>query len=222
MIYPKINGLYKRFTEGPFKNQFMDGRDGGITEFARNEFGLLYDNTWVGTEKIDGTNIRVYLRHDNEGDHVAIKGRSDNAQIPADLLKRLEDLFVHDTQWAEVFNEGVDVTLYGEGYGDRIQKVGSLYNPHGVDFILFDIRIGNFWLVRSDVNEIAEKLGILSVPVVFAGTLKQAEEEVKKGFHSEISAEPLEAEGMVLVPLGGFLDRGGNRIITKLKARDYR
>jgi len=211
--YHKINGLYKRFTEGPLRGQFKDGRDGNLPEFARDEFLYLFNNYWVGTEKIDGTNIRMYYN----GLSVEIKGRTDKAQIPSFLQEKLDNMII---PFDDVFGDE-EVTLYGEGYGARIQKGGGNYISDGVDFILFDVRIGNWWLKRKDVQEIAEKLCMKTVPVVFKGTLSDAKKLVKDGFQSVIAEKECQAEGLVLTPIGDFLDRSGKRIITKLKTKDY-
>lgn len=45
---------------------------------------------WVGTEKVDGTNIRVYW----DGYRISIAGRTDKAEIPPHLYKYLSDLFL--------------------------------------------------------------------------------------------------------------------------------
>src|SRR5579872_6935407 len=50
-------------------------------------------SAWDVTEKIDGTNIRVMLSADGE---VSFGGRSNAAQIPADLVQYLARTFVAD------------------------------------------------------------------------------------------------------------------------------
>ena len=215
--YHKINGLYKRHQEGLNKGKFIFG------EFAQPEFEYLFYNEWVGTEKIDGTNIRIHW----DGQEAKIGGKTDNAQIPVFLYDRLQKM-IKEFDWTGIFNptmhtmDGIpvaDITLYGEGYGEKIQKVGSKYIQDGVDFILFDIKIGNWWLKREDVDIIANKLGIKSVPILFRGTLEEGIEFVKCGFKSTIGTA--EAEGLVLVPSIDLFDRGGKRIITKLKTVDF-
>lgn len=218
--YHKIHGLYRRFLQGPFRNQFQDGRDGSPPEFAKQEFAILRENMWRGTEKIDGTNIRIFW--DAESKQLSYGGRTDKAQIPDFLdvqinkiLGTLEDSLSYE------FSD-TSITLYGEGYGAKIQKGGGHYIPDGVDFILFDIQIGKWWLERSDVDEIAELIGLRSVPTIFEGSLIEAEEYVKQGFDSVVAEGRCLAEGLVLTPIGDFLDRSGNRIITKIKTKDYK
>lgn len=218
--YHKINGLYKRFTEGPLKGQFKDGRDGKDPEFSTNEFKYLFDNIWIGTEKIDGTNIRIHW--DSDTATFQYNGRTDKAEIPFFLDARIQEIIDEIEPYCKERFPTTSVTFFGEGYGSKIQKVGKNYIPDGVDFILFDIKIGRWWLKREDVDSIAEDMCIHSVPVVFRGTLKNAIEYVKKGFFSvEARVNPTRAEGLVLIPEGDFLDRSGNRIITKLKTKDF-
>lgn len=206
--YHKINGLYKRDDKGNFTQ-----------EFAQPEFGYLFNNTWVGTEKIDGTNIRIHW----DGKDIEIRGRTNNADIPAFLMDRLNTL-VKEMNWNNAFppdveNPASNVILFGEGYGAKIQKGGGDYIPNGNDFILFDVKIGSWWMKREAVDEIATKLGIKSVPVLFRGPLWKAIEMVKYGFDSTIGTA--KAEGLVLVPEIDLFARNGSRIITKLKVKDF-
>ena len=211
--YHKIQSVFKRDPENNFKT-FLEG------EYSLPEFEYLADNDWVFTEKIDGTNIRVYY---NGTDRVVwFEGRTDKAQIPTFLLEQLVEMFP-----PEVFSmfdaSAGTVVLYGEGYGARIQKGGGNYISDGVSFVLFDVRIGNWWLERSAVDDLAESLGIKSVPVrgfSGPGTLKDMVDFVRGGFES--SWGPFEAEGLVARPAVELSARNGKRIITKLKCRDFK
>ncbi len=62
------------------------------------------------------------------------------------------------------------ITLYGEGYGGGIQKGGAEYTSKtkggAVNFRLFDVLVGETWLRRADVEDVAEKLGIKCVPLI--------------------------------------------------------
>ena len=121
--YHKIQTVYKRDPDNKFKT-LLDG------QFSMPEFEYLKDNEWVFTEKIDGTNIRVMF----DDGKVTFGGKTDNAQIPAFLYQKLQELFPVDRLRC-VFEDSC--CLYGEGYGARIQKGGGKYIPEGVSFILF-------------------------------------------------------------------------------------
>lgn len=208
--YHKIDSLFKR---GP-DNRFTD-------EYSRPEFEYLRDLDWSWTEKVDGTNIRLYVPGPEdvafEGNELAyVKGRTDNAQIPPKLLLRLVEL-MKTMPLEKVFDTAA--VLYGEGYGAGIQNGGKY--SHTPEFVLFDVKIGDWWLRRDAVNEVAGNLGISSVPVVGHGTLGEAVEFVRAGFTST-RWEGVQAEGLVVRPSVDLLDRGGRRIITKVKTRDFR
>lgn len=188
-------------------------------EWSEPEFEYLKDNDWVFTEKVDGTNIRVMW----DGKSVTFNGKTDNAQLFMPLVQKLQSTFDTTPQrlrFKEIFGEEGVVCLYGEGYGAKIQKGGGNYRADGVDFVLFDVKIGNWWLQRKDVEDIAVKLGIKIVPIVLEGTLLEGVEMVKKGFSSQWGDFP--AEGLVGRPKTELVARNGKRIITKIKCRDFK
>lgn len=211
--YPKINSLYKRDPE--------KGNNIILGDFSLPEFFYLKDLLWECTEKIDGTNTRVFF----DGQTVSFGGRTDKAQMPVTLMERLHELFTVEKLQAafpERDGEQPEVTLYGEGYGARIQAGGGDYIPDSVDFILFDVKVGEWWLSREACEKIAETLGIRIVPVIGYFTLAEAEQVVKQGFKSVIARQEREAEGLVCKPCFGLKLRNEQRIITKIKTADYR
>jgi len=215
MKYPKIVTVYKRDPETKYRT-LLEG------VYAKPEFEYLANAQWLWTEKIDGTNIRIT----SQDGQIRFGGRTDRAQIPTSLLSRLQNIFSAEA-WAKVFTDdegsfyGDSVILYGEGYGARIQKGGGNYIPDGVDFILFDVRVGELWLRFEDVLDIGQKLVLRVVPVIGIGTLQDAVEIVREGFYSRMSPAYFVAEGLVMKPTVTLLDRRGNRVITKIKHKDF-
>lgn len=202
MEYHKIQTVFKRNPDTKYKNII-------IGEYTLPEFEYLKDNKWIFTEKVDGTNIRIYY----EDGKVRFGGRTDRAQIPATLVERLIEKFP-----AEKFEGFGDACLYGEGYGAKIQKGGGNYRADQ-DFVLFDIKIGEYWLQRSSLEEIAKKLEIDIVPILGEGTLIEMVEMAREGFSSTWGL--FEAEGIVARPATELKTRNGQRIITKIKCRDF-
>lgn len=204
--YHKIDGLYKRvegtkrLIPGVYRNPLVD---------------CLQNATWVFTEKIDGTNIRVVW----DGHKVSFYGRTDKAVIPKPLLERLEYLFggeVNEQVFEEHFGSN-QVILYGEGYGAKIQNGGN-YRPDN-DFILFDVEIGNLFLERNNVEGIARIFGIDVVPVILVGTIHDAEKYVMQRPMSTIGTAKM--EGLVGRTQAEIYDRMGHRAIVKIKVRDF-
>lgn len=212
--YHKINSIYKR--DMSQKNApFIIG------EYSKPEFKYLKDNMWEFSEKIDGTNIRVMLSEEG----ITFGGKTDNAQIPAFLVTKLNELFLpipRKKLLRDVFDyEWEDICLYGEGFGNRIQgKIGLDYlGENNVDFCLFDVRVGDWWLQRKDVYDIGKKLSLKTPNVVGTGTFDEAITLVKLGFKSSFGTA--KAEGLVLRPTTELKARKGWRIITKVKCRDF-
>lgn len=217
--YQKIQTLFKRDE----KNIIIPD------QFTYPEFEVLKDLKWECTEKIDGTNIRIELvssGNPEEGIIMSFKGRTDKANIPEHLLTKLNWLFNRE-HLMEVFNitdetQNCNITFYGEGYGVKIQKGGN-YISNDVNFILFDVKVGKWWLDREAIKDIADKLGINVVPLMGYMTIPEAIEYVKKGFKSTIAEnKDYDAEGLVLKAPCGLLKRDGERLITKIKTVDFR
>jgi hypothetical protein len=203
--YHKIKTLFLRNPKTKYRTLIED-------EYAMPEFYYLRNNAWYLTEKVDGTNIRIEY---TEETGLIFGGRGDNAQIPAHLMNELNRLFLPmELQLKEM----APICLYGEGYGPKIQKGGGNYASEA-KFVLFDIKIGEWWLERNNVEGIAKKLNIDLIPVLAIGTLETMVNKVKDGFNSWWGN--FIAEGIVARPTTELFTRGGKRIITKLKYKDW-
>ena len=198
--YHKIQTLFKREKNGKII----------IDKYSRPEFEYLYNNIWDLEEKVDGMNIRVIF----DGEKIRFNGKTDNAQLPVPLFEKLIEFFP-----VEKFKDYPPMCLYGEGYGVKIQS-GGKYISDGVSFVLFDIKISDFWLERSNKEDIASKLGINIVPIVKSGTLANMLDLCERGFISAWG--DFEAEGIVAKPQIPLFNKKGNRIITKLKCKDFK
>lgn len=203
--YHKIQTVYNRDPATKFKT-LLEG------EYARPEFEYLANNPWVFTEKVDGTNIRITV---NDG-RIVVGGRTDNAQTPTFLLDAIGELLSAESLASVIDSE--DFCLYGEGYGAKIQKGGGNYRADQ-SFVLFDVRVGRWWLQRDDVEDVARKLGIDVVPIIGGGTLDTMVEVAREGFTSQWG--DFIAEGIVARPKVELATRSGQRVITKIKHKDF-
>jgi ATP-dependent RNA circularization protein (DNA/RNA ligase family) len=202
--YPKINSIFKRDDHGRF-----------TTEYSCPEFEYLKDNPWCGTEKIDGTNIRIGYKN---GEY-EIGGRTDKAQVPPHLYEHLQNIIDDKFRDHIIFDTDAEIVLFGEGYGHKIQG-----NPYKCDvsFMLFDIWVNGWWIKQEDVVSIANDLCIdtIKVSMKYFDNLNKAIEYVKTPFPSELGI--CNAEGLVLEPMIPLHNRKGDRIITKIKTKDFR
>lgn len=232
--YPKIETLFRRDEE---THKILPG------QFRRPEFSLI--KTWDVTEKIDGTNIRISLE---EVDHCAgepgceckeqkdpwgmvIRGRTSRAQIPTMLFEHLQKTFTVEglkALWLDDKEYGI--TLYGEGYGGGIQKGGGQYTSKTkggkASFRLFDVFIGETWLDRENVEDIAGKLGIKTVPLIGSEIpLAKIVDMVKSGMQSAVASQEgateHQAEGIMAFTSPPLFNSRGKRLMFKLKTRDF-
>ena len=226
--YPKIVSVYKRDPHTKYRTMLH-----GL--YSLPEFHFLEHCDWVWTEKLHGTNIRIQILNDTvrlygddgktpiihtpAGQNFLYRGRTERAELPKGMVDRLNELLT-SSDGDSVFNlfpEG-DTCLYGEGVGASINKGGGYCS--GLDFVLFDVKCGNWWLKREDVNDIARKLHIQYVPTIGIGSLPAMANKVRLGFNSKWGNFP--AEGIVARPYVELKNRAGNRIICKLKTADYK
>ncbi len=213
MEYPKIETLFKRDPETKHRT-LLEG------QYANPAFEYLVDCQWRLTEKVDGTNIRIMIDHYGV---VRYGGRTDHAQIQTALLQVLMDMFEPMRPMLHAEFPGGDTTLYGEGYGAKIQKGGGNYRQD-LGFVLFDVMVGRWWLEHENVQKVAYVMGLDTVPVLGCGcTLDDMEDMVKGGMWSRWStdANQFYGEGIVARPMVELRDRAGRRIITKLKRKDF-
>lgn len=219
--YPKIPSPFKRHADGPDKNKF------DFTQWASREIETLSRvEEWIWTEKLDGTNIRIYW----DGYKPEFGGRTDRADIPGTLMKWLTENITEELL-EQTFGT-TQAVLFGEGVGPKIQSGG---NYGDVRVVLFDVLIvggrtdgHGIWLERPSVGEIATSLGISVVPVYSYESLASMVACYRsQDFHSSMTAAlatktEMLAEGLVGTAPRGLLDRRGERVQVKVKAKDFR
>jgi len=216
-LYPKINTLWKRDESG--KVIFGD--------YSCKEFELI--RRWEVTEKIDGMNIAVKYIPGDDVTHgeISYYGRTENAQIPTELMSTLRDKFTLEAMDIAFPTAETEIFCFGEGYGPKIQNGGNYITKQS--FILFDVVIRDkdnpairWWLSRDGISKIAKKLEIDTVPVIDTMNIVEVQEYVQSFPKSTIAERPVEMEGVVCRtdPIIHF--RNGDPIMFKLKARDYR
>lgn len=206
--YHKIETVFNRSTDGDKRLIWGDYRNETVEYLA--------DNIWQFTEKINGTNIRIHW----DGHNVEIGGRTDRAQIPKHLMDYLSATFLTsevEELFEQIYGEK-DVILFGEGYGAKIQNGGEYRSD--VSFILFDVLIGDNWQSREWVEATAKMFGIDVVPIVLEGTIGDGIDYVMQHNNSTIGNAVM--EGVVGRPKVEMKDRLGNRIIVKIKWKDFK
>lgn len=87
------------------------------------------------------------------------------------------------------------------------------------DFVLFDVKVDDWWLRRADMHDVARKMDLDLVPIIGEGTLHDAVAMAKAGIYS--SWGDFQAEGLVARAKTELTTHDGQRIITKNQCRDF-
>jgi len=231
MIYPKIDTLFNRDPKTFKVNEL---------EIRRPEF--LIPNIWDVTEKIHGMNIRVYYQKgESTIPFVQYFGRGEKAQIPKLLNQYLPETFTVEVMQKAFTPEkfpvrgenSFTVVLFGEGYGNQIQKGGGDYTTDvSVSFRLFDVFVydsanplGGWWLELDNITDIARNLGIKTVPYLGPMHIDEIVDMVKDEdmmvSSIEGSVETKMSEGVVCRSSPLLFMRNGKRLMWKLKRKDF-
>lgn len=211
MEYPKIETLYDRGRDFKVK----------VGHLRRKEFGV--PQLWLVTEKIDGTNIRITVTNSS----VEVGGRTNKAENVPDVVG--EDLLLRIGAWHDRHfgndAESPTCVLYGEGYGEKIQSGGGYRS--GVNFRLFDVRVGEKFLDWTKVEMVAEECDLDLVPVFGQSW---SEGEVLEFLSADTIPSRVATwdggpgkwiEGVVCRTDPLLYDWKGNRIMWKLKLKDF-
>lgn len=205
--YHKINTIFKRDETNRHKSLIMD-------DYSCPEVEYLKNNRWILSEKIDGTNIRVQF----DGNKRSFLGKTDDSQIHNKLYTYLEEVFTIENLKKFFTGDFKQACLYGEGFGPGIQKGGEKYSSTQ-QFCLFDIWIDGWWLSRTNVERSSVILGVDCPVIVDIAPLSRMIELCRNGFNS--SYGDFIAEGIVAKPEVDLFNRDGERIVTKLKYKDF-
>ena len=74
---------------------------------------------------------------------------------------------------------------------------------------------------RENVEELAKAFGIKAVPILITGTIQQAIDYVKTKPNSTVTENIKESEGLIGTPIVPIYDVYGQRVIIKVKVRDF-
>lgn len=182
------------------------------------EYKYLKNLMYYATEKLDGTNIRLYY----DGYNTTIHGRTEKSELPkgfSEKFSKLYDLEIINSKLEELFGDK-EVVIYGEGIGEKIQADGEKYVKDGIDFVVFDILVNGTFLDRENCLDIANKLGLKIVAEVMCGTLPEIIEYVRKNPKS-IYNEKHDMEGVVCKPIIPLYFKDKTRVCFKIKYQDF-
>ena len=212
--YPKIQTLFNRDKKS-FKVI--------VGDYRLPVFKTLEEVPWVVTEKVDGTNVRIILTEVG----YEYRGRTDRAVFNREQSEFLEKVA------RDLFEKGVrNKILFGELFGSvngkrKIGPNGDKYSrEYRITFFdIWDLKNGA-WFELSEAKQIVESNSYEFAPIIGTMRIPDIVELVREGFPSQVSEQPLTAEGVVARtnPQLYYHDKPRNRYmraIFKLKTRDF-
>lgn len=201
----------------PFGRKNLNDRLVDTSIYSRNWVETFYVNNipMLASEKIDGTSVGLKW----DGERISFVGHTEKSQFAPHYLEYLNNRFgtkEFESCIEEIF-EDKPVTLYGEG-------ISKDYNVHygypDGEFIFYDVQLANGkFMNRKALGDIAEKLG-LKMPYTECFTIQQAIDFVKQRPMSKLDPS-VRMEGLVLRPLIELYTNNDERIICKVKVKDF-
>lgn len=183
---------------------------------------------WCITEKIHGSNFQVYF----DGENFLLGSR--NRFIGNESFQGLKELVaaiknrILDFYYDYAVDGNFELTLYGEIYGDGIQKGVKYCKDHKIRF--FDIKVNGEYIPYKAAVEIFERFELPYVPVlkIEYGRIYNVVRKAETRFNSTIAEgeyadlEENICEGVVIKPYEVELKcQKGNRVIIKKKNEEF-
>jgi hypothetical protein len=191
-----------------------------IDNLYKNQEIMLFKEAYA-LEKIHGTSAHVKW-HDTKivffpggvshSEFVGLFEQGKTGPGDVDMLK-------------EELNHIYDVTIYGEAYGGKCQKMSNTYGKD-LAFVAFDVNIDGNWLSVPQAEEFVVGLGIEFVEYEKIPTEieeidrcrdKDSTQAIRNGM-----GEGKKREGVVLRPLIELTKNNDGRIISKHKGDDFK
>ena len=181
---------------------------------------------WCVTEKIHGANFQVYY----DGEHLLLGSRNrfiNTNENFNNLQNIIEEIKPKLLLMIKAFGK-IPITLYGEVYGDGIQKGVKYSKNKKIRF--FDIKIQDEYYPYAFASEVFKMWNIPYIPILstFNGNIFDVVKSVNTRFNSTISEgeyaglENNLCEGVVIKPLyQEFKTPLGSRVIIKKKNEEF-
>lgn len=194
-----------------------------IDNLYKNQEILLFRECFA-MEKIHGTSAYVTWREPNGNRQLTFfsGGMSHDAFVALFNAEELTKKLVEMQQ--------PEVTIYGEAYGGKCQKMSATYGK-SLRFIAFDVNISGNWLSIPQAEEVAKALGLEFVHYVristdLAAIDAQRDAPSEQAFRNGCAdrndpATFKKREGTVLRPIIEVRKNNGERIVAKHKREDF-
>lgn len=186
---------------------------------------ILIFKECVAMEKVHGTSANVSWNIKDSQVHYFSGGAS---------YEMFKTLFAHEAlkqKLQELFPDK-SVTLYGEAYGGKEQGMKLTYGDT-LQFIVFDVKVEDFWLDTENAKDVCTKLGLEFVPYRIIPATADAL-DAERDLPSEVAVRrgcgqnkdkfgfcPPIREGIVVRPVMRVYFESAERIVSKHKRSEF-
>lgn len=186
---------------------------------------LLFKQCYA-MEKLNGTS--AHIKYNQAEDKLTFFHGGANRDLFLALFNQ-EELLAKFRENAKEFIETKNITIYGEAYGGKLQKMAHTYGLN-LKFCAFEVQINEEWLSVPRAEKIAQKFGL---DFVYYEIIDATEEAINKAMMSD-SVQAVKngmgighiREGIVLRPIIEIVhpsvnSGGEGRILAKHKRPEF-
>ena len=185
-----------------------------IDNLYKNQDILAYKECYA-LEKIHGTSAHISY---NKGEVKVFAGGGNHQSFLG--LFNIEAL---KAKFDAMCLEGVCI-VYGENYGGKQQGMSGTYGKEP-KFIVFEVKIGDYWLNIPKAEVVAKELGLefvsyKRIPCEIEAINTERDTNSVQAIRNGIT-EPKMREGIVLHPIEEYTKNNGTRVIAKHKRPEF-
>jgi len=182
-----------------------------IDNLYKNQEIMMFRECFA-LEKIEGTSVHISM---NNGQLTFFAG----------CVKHADFINLFDTEKLQKDLEEINVTIFGEGYGGKIQGMGKTYGT-SLKFVAFDVKIGDSWLSVPKAAQFCRDIGLefvyyKKIPTEMWAINEQRDKQSEQAILNNMGVGH-KREGVVLRPLIELTKNNGQRIIVKHKRDDFK
>lgn len=187
-----------------------------IDNLYKNQEVLMFREVYA-LEKIHGTSAHISWKPEECTRPLFFSGGAKHEEFvklfdEASLIARFTEMGVPE------------ITVYGEAYGGKLQGMKATYGDK-LRFVVFDVKIGDSWLVVPSAEKVAQDLGLEFVHYRKCPTdievLNRERDLPSVQAARNIARLDAPREGIVLRPLMEVVKNNGARLIAKHKGEAF-
>lgn len=184
--------------------------------YREPELEYLAKNLWAYKRKLNGENMRVLW----DGEQAIWNGKTNDFKTDAETINYMNSIFQEEI-FEEKFGREKRVLLFGERMAPNSQ--GNELGLKKMEFVLFDVRIGDTWLAPENIRAIAKYFDIRTCyDFMSLEDRKKNHIDTLENLIDKVSNGKLKDwEGIVVSPATGLCNRKGERLICKIKNHEY-